>query len=202
MVTRTDLEYSISALCLAPMYRATQIKRMQRRDFVLCALLSALPIASVRADGDPHAPFAGRFEFVGGDAERKALKDAIDRAVASMFFAIRSTARGKLVEKTEIAPWFSFQFQDGRITSAAPGAPGVVSPESGAESPYKLNGETLRVSQRVQGGHLVQRFVSDDGARENEYVPNADGKNMLVQVTLTSPHLSRPLRYTLSYARK
>jgi hypothetical protein len=147
-------------------------------------------------------PLAGLFTFAGGEAERRGVAQAIDRSVHPLFFAIRGIARGKLEDRTAIARTIAFRFEPPQVRCSIPGAPDAVSPESGAAVDYKVMGDTVKLSHRKEGDRLVQTFTSGDGTRTNVFVPSADGKSFTMQVTITSPRLSVPVRYALTYARR
>lgn len=149
-----------------------------------------------------EARMAGDFLFAGGDAERTALTRAIDRSVAPFFFAIRGIVRGKLEDKTKIASRVTLRFENGQIRCGIPGAPDAVSPADGRPVDYTVGGDTVKLSQRVDGGRLVQTFATADGSRTNIYVPTEDGERYTMHVTIKSPKLSVPVVYALTYARK
>lgn len=151
------------------------------------------------AEPDVRSRYAGTLHFVGGDEERAAVDRAIERSIQDLSWITRPFARRRLRERNEVSPWITFSFPPGWIEGTVPGHPMVRSPDSGAEIDYRVLDETMRASQRFRGQHLVQTFRSGDGTRVNEYAP--DGQKVKLQVTIRSPRLSGPLRYTLTYGR-
>ncbi len=197
-------------------------KTSPRRASFLIPLLAAALLISPAAKADPLAAsdarpgasqgagsttdlrrsFAGNFRYAGDQKERHARADAIDRTVSSFFFAVRGIARSKLEDRTRILSTCSFEFADGRIRSIVPGHPIAISPETGAPTDYRVDADAFILSQRFEGKRLIQTFVADDGGtRKNEFTVSADGKLLFMTATLTSPKLSAPVVYTLTYAR-
>jgi hypothetical protein len=176
--------------------------------FSTMALALALAPTDSRADADPapaaserHVQMSGTYRFSGGAAEDGARKAAINRAIASMFFAIRPIARYRLNNATGIVPWVSFNVGDGRIRARGPEGNDLVSPDNGTPVPYVFRGEKLSVSQRLVGTTVIQRMVADEAFAQNEWSLSADGSVLRLKVTITSSHIPAPLVYSLSYAR-
>ena len=149
---------------------------------------------------DPRPGYTGLFKFTGGARERKAHDAAIERATEDLFFVIRGVARSRLRERTAIAEWVHFEFPDTRIKATVPGHAAAVSPASGAPTRFKVDDEVVELRQYFADGHLVQRFTAEDGSRTNDYTLDAKGA-ITMRVTVKSPKLPKPLRYTLTYAR-
>lgn len=162
----------------------------------------ATPVAPTAPAPTPESRLTGDFQFAGGDGERAARTRAIEKSVAEVFFAIRGIARTKLEEKTRIASAVTLRFENGQIRCGIPGAPDAVSPADGRSVDYTVGGETVKLTQRMDGGRLVQTFASADGSRTNIYVPSDDGERYSMQVTVSSPRLPIPVVYSLTYARK
>ncbi|MEA2745938.1 MAG: hypothetical protein QOI41_81 [Myxococcales bacterium] len=153
-----------------------------------------------RPDGDRRR-FAGTYRFAGSAAEEAARSAAVDRAVGTLFFAIRGIARSRLSNGTKIDPWVSFGFEAGTIQFRTPSSPVATSPEQGAVVDYTSHGERSKLSQRFGDGRLVQVFAADEGKRVNEWALAPDGSTLLVRVTISSPKLSAPVVYSLTYRK-
>jgi len=149
-----------------------------------------------------EARLAGDFRFAELGGERAARAQAIDRSVDKLFFALRGIARGKLEDKTKIASAVTLHFENGNVRCGIPGAPDAVSPADGRVVDYTAAGETVKLSQRMAGGRLVQSFSTPEGSRTNTYVPSDDGNEYTMQVNVSSPKLPTSVMYTLTYARK
>jgi hypothetical protein len=164
---------------------------------------AAVAVAAASPPNDDlQRRFAGFYRYAGDAAEEKARMDAIDRSARSVFFAFRGVARSKLDRRTRIIPDGRFEFSDGNIRSIAPGYPAAVSPQTGAPAPYLLGDYATVLSQRFDGDRLVQIFEAEEGAaRKNEFTLSPDGSTLTLRTTLSSPKLSIPVGYTLTYRR-
>ena len=146
--------------------------------------------------------FAGFYRYAGDARERQMRLDAIERSVASIFFAWRGVARSKIEARTRIMPTCRFEFGDGQIRSTVPGHAVAISPETGAPAPYRVDDDAIVLTQRFEGARIVQVFRADEGGtRKNEFSLSPDGKVLSVKATLSSPKLSIPVVYTLTYRR-
>jgi hypothetical protein len=154
------------------------------------------PIAELRSQ------YAGSYRYAGDAKEQQARLDAIDRSVSSFFFAVRGMARASIEDRTRIMPTCKFEFPSGKIASTVPGHAVAVSPETGAPAPYRVEDDAIVLTQRFEGSHLVQVFKADEGGtRKNEFSLSPDGKLLFMKATLSSPKLSIPVVYTLTYRR-
>jgi hypothetical protein len=153
------------------------------------------------AEPEARHRYAGTFHYAGGEHERAMLERAIEDSVRDLSWLTRGLVRRKVRERAGIAPWVTFSFPTGWIRTVIPARPPALSPDSGAEVDYPFDGETLRMRQRFEGVRLVQLFRARDGTRVNEYVPADQDATLVLHVTIESPRLAKPLRYTLTYRR-
>jgi hypothetical protein len=176
----------------------------------LVVLASLFAPATGRAEGEappPAAPvddrvrFTATFRYAGDAREEAARRAAIDKAVDSLFFAIRGIARSRLSNGTKIDPSVSFAFPPGKILVRLPGSTDAISPDNGAAVDYVDDGEKSKLSQRLTAGRLAQLYAADDGRRVNEWSLSADGTTLQLRVTVSSPKLSAPVIYTLTYKK-
>jgi hypothetical protein len=169
----------------------------------LPVLLAVTP-ASASADPapDPHVAFTATFKYAGNAQEEAGRRAAIDKAIASLFFAIRPIARSRLSDGTRIDPSVAFSFTGGQIRVKLPPAPDAVSPEAGGTVNYTDDsGEKSRLSQVFASSKLTQVYATDDGSRRNEWSLSADGSTLSLHVVVSSPKLSAPVIYTLTYKK-
>lgn len=174
---------------------------MRFRSFALFIVMAFALLVPRSAGADERARFAGTFKFAGDAAEEAARRDALDKTVARLFFAIRGIARSRLANGTKIDPWATFAFRDGQVRSRVPSGAEAVSPEQGTVVDYVSDGERSRLSQKLVGGKLTQVFAADEGQRTNEWTLSADGATLVLKVTISSAKLSVPCVYTLTYKR-
>jgi hypothetical protein len=183
---------------------------------VATALLSSLCLFSASAvqAEEPASPPAqptpsprdrllGTYVFAGGERETAAKDAAIDKATEDMFFAVKGLARSKLRDATQVRHPVKIAFGSGNIVVTATGAPPATSPENGSPTPYKDGGGTAsKLTQKLTAdGKLVQIFASESGMRSNTFTLSADGTTLWMAVSVESPKLPKPIRYTLTYRR-
>lgn len=150
---------------------------------------------------DPRARFTGTFRFAGDAREEASRRVAIDKAIDSLFFAIRPIARSRLSNGTKVSATYAFAFEPGKIRVRAPGTPDVVSADNGSWTEYVHDGDKSKVSQRLVGSRLTQVFQADEGGRTNEFTLSPDGATLTLKVIISSPKLSVPMTYVLTYKR-
>jgi hypothetical protein len=165
---------------------------------MVCMAVLSL-VGSARADDD-RARFAASFRYVGSSDEQAARRAAIDRGIETLFFAIRGIARSRLSDGTKIEPWVAFSFDADRIRFRAPSGD-AVSPASGAAVDHGSGGDRSKLSQRLAPGKITQTFVAGEGQRTNEWTLSPETGTLSLKVTVSSPKLSHPVVYTLTYAR-
>jgi hypothetical protein len=150
---------------------------------------------------DPHVLFSGSFRSVADAREEGARRVAIDKAIDTLFFAIRPIARSRLSKGTQIEPMVTIAFDAGKIRMKVPSAPEVISPENGTPIDVAWDGERSKLSQRIAGTVLVQTFQAEEGRKEHQWSITADGKTLTLKVIVSSPKLSNPVVYSLTYKR-
>jgi hypothetical protein len=177
---------------------------MPRRHLLALLVLSVVVFAGpVSADvaPEPAPTFVGTFRYAGDAREDADRRAAIDRSVQRLFFAFRPIARWRLSEATKVLAWFSVTFAGGQIRAQGAEGLNLASPDDGTVVPFAFRGEKYRVTQRLRGNVLVQTMTTDEGGAENEWALSPDGSTLKGKVTITSPHLSLPIVFTLTYRR-
>lgn len=154
------------------------------------------------ANVELRSRYAGFYRYAGDAREQKARLAAVSKSAESFFFAVRGLARAKIDDRTRIMASCRFEFTEGKIRSTVPGHPVAVSPESGVAAAYRVEDDAIALSQRFDGARLVQVFKADEGGtRRNEFTLSVDGALLTMKATLSSPKLSVPVVYTLTYRR-
>ncbi len=163
---------------------------------------AALRVTVTPSIAELRTQYAGSYRYAGDAAQQQARLDAIDKAVEGFFFAVRGMARSAITDRTRIMPTCKFEFSGGKISSTVPGHAVAVSPETGSPAPYRVDDDAITLTQRFEGSRLVQVFVADEGGtRKNEFTLSSDRKFLFMKATLSSPKLSAPVVYTLTYRR-
>ncbi|MEE9386057.1 MAG: hypothetical protein V3V08_21815 [Nannocystaceae bacterium] len=147
------------------------------------------------------ADFVGRYRFVGGAKQRNQVTAAIDRSAASVSFLFRGIARSKLSDASEVPDPVEIRVRDGELTIRR-GLQIMRGSVGRATQGYNAReGEQVTVSYRRTGNRLIEVADSKRGERRTVYVLDQAKGTLQLRISLTSPHMEIPLRYTLSYRR-
>jgi hypothetical protein len=116
---------------------------------------------------------------------------------------IRGIARKKLLEVNAVIPSLGFSLDGDPLRASYIKGKLCESPANGKTVDWVNQfGDTVNLSQKYQGGKLVQRISDDNGARTNTYRFSEDGSKMTMSVEITAKRLPKPVRYKLTYRRK
>jgi hypothetical protein len=180
---------------------------------VTALLLSASLMGAIETAGQVSPPaksspatdqrtwMAGTYRSAVTANEESARNAAIEKAVGGMSVFIRSAARSRISATTQILAGYSISFESGKIVVRPQGRPEMISGDQGEPADYVYNGKRSKLTQKFVDGRVVQVFVSEDGTRQNEFTLSKDGQTLALKATLTSPRLSTPVVYELSYKR-
>jgi hypothetical protein len=149
---------------------------------------------------EPLAGFPGEYAFSGGEAERQALRDAVDAVVAEMNPLVRSIARNRLLENNKIASRVGIGADGEAVTIAFDERTYTAVLGAAAVDVTAINGDRVRLTHRLQGKRLMQRFDGDKGSRRN--VIAVRGDRLRIDVTVQSESLPDDLVYRLTFSRK
>ena len=151
------------------------------------------------AGADPTIPpqLAGCYTVADAVAARADVDAALDRAVGSIFFALRPFAKGTLAEHG-LADVLLVDV-DGDIAAVTVGSrPRLASRLDRATNVNASDGPAT-VTARVVAGSLVQTARRKEGVRTVTLTPTLTGVSL--RLVLTSPELQTPLDYTVAYRR-
>ena len=150
---------------------------------------------------DEHR-YAGTYMYVGGDAERASVQEAVDNATSGMIGM--NIARHELMKRSEVRPTYSISFDGkGEVSVETPGYPPESSALNGTE--VKLTdkyGDVVENSQRFVEGALLQQGRTNDGSGSTQFKLQSDGNTLRVTRVSKSPKLPRPVEFTLTYVRQ
>jgi hypothetical protein len=176
---------------------ATIIDSMQRSLCGVCATLLLVGLSAAARAEDPF--WVGT--FVSEDQSDAGIHKEIDAATADMNFLTRSVARGRLQKTNPLYRRIAITRQTVMISVRFDERRPIEMPADG--SPIKwtgVDGEIFDVSARAENGRLVQTFKAEDGQRVNSFSAE-DPERMTLEVEITSPRLSKPLKYSVRYRR-
>lgn len=169
----------------------------------ISALFAALLAFALVLPSGGHAQVAalnGSFTYDASASDN--LNAAIDGAVARMNFAMRPFARGRLRKTNQPYKRLTISHTATQVSVSMDGRAAIVTPANGTPIDWRReDGERLKVSTEWENGALEHTFKAEDGQRVNVYSVSPDGRTLTMNVTLTSPRLSRPLTYKLVYRR-
>jgi hypothetical protein len=166
----------------------------------LAVLLGSAALTAVPAIA-ASAGVAGAFAFAPSDSEN--VDKAIETALASANFVIRTVARGRLEKTNKPYTKVAISTSGSSLSIQTDGRPPIVLPSSGAAIAWTRpeDGEKLQVSAHMVGTKLEETFAAPDGKRVNVFEPSADGKKLYMTVTVSSSKLPKPVTYRLAYKR-
>lgn len=176
---------------------------LRRRSFLVGAAVTAATLvapAAFASGVDPAlARLLGQFRHAGGDAERRALRDAIEDVVRDMSSIARPVARARLIEANPVPETLSLR-SDGRVVTLAYAAESYTAALDGTPARVVTTaGDAMTLKVRLDGKTLRQTFSADDKARIN--LLRLEGDRLAVYVQVQAALLSRELVYRLTYDR-
>jgi hypothetical protein len=160
------------------------------------AVSASAAVAS--SDGDR---FVGSYRFAGGQAQRTALREAIEELVEALNILVRGRARDKLQETNPV-------FDSVKITRSGDS---LVLTFGTLKNACKLDGSPTKV-EGIDGSELtcrlsmekhalVQRLSGPRGGRDNTITVDEHGK-LRIKTRIHSRLMPKDLHYELTYARR
>lgn len=162
------------------------------------------PGAAAASEAGTATPtVAGHYQYIGGDRERQALRDAIEDVVKEMIFLARPIARQRLRDSNQPSDELRLEFSATQITIARPGRPTVTARRDGQAVTWKSpEGDEFKVKHRLRAdGSLIQEFIGDGNRSENIFKLASDGSLLSVQTTISADRLPKVLRFQMTYRR-
>ena len=134
----------------------------------------------------------------------KIIKKGIEAAIEDMSFITRPIARGRLEDANKPFSQVDIKLTPKKVTINLDKRGGITAPVDGKPVDWtrKSDGKKFKVSQIVKPQLIIQTFFGEDGKKVVKYKFDKDYKNMTMEVVLSSPKLSGPLKYSLKYAQK
>lgn len=131
------------------------------------------------------------------------VQQAISATVRRVNVLIRGFASARLRRTNQPYQRVVLGFADNSVTIRTDNRPPLTLPLNGTAVAWTRpeDRERLQVSARWEGEKLVQTFRAEDGQRVNVWSVTPDGETLVLEVTVSSPRLPEPLRYTLRYRR-
>jgi hypothetical protein len=151
-----------------------------------------------------EAKYKGSYLYAGGDAEKRALSAAVERAISGLSFLAKPTARQALRQRAEIRDSYTLSFDGvGDAQISTPGFPAEFGPLDGKPVTLETkSGDKTQLSLSFLDGVLVATGHSEDGGGRTEFRLVDDGATLLVHRVMESPQLTAPVDFTLTYRRQ
>lgn len=169
---------------------------------LLCALFAVFAFAlsaTAQATGN-RATLDGTYTL--NRAASDDINRAIDGAVAKMNFVTRPIARGRLRRTNQPYQRLVIAHTQQQVSVTTDNRAAIRTPANGTPIKWtREDGEVFDVSTEWENGTLEQTFKAEDGSRTNTFSLSPDGRTLTMNVTITSPRLSGPLRYKMVFNR-
>lgn len=155
------------------------------------------------ADLDPSlGSYTGRWHWVGGDNELRALDSAIETCVAKMNIFIRGIARRRIRKPNQPAPEIVVVLDGTNLAFSRPGRPALSAPADGQPIAWREpGGDLFQVSHGVDHGIMYQRFEGTSSLSLNRYMLDPSGRRMVVHTRITAKRLPIPIEFDTTYER-
>ncbi|MFW5921511.1 MAG: hypothetical protein ACOCUS_06700, partial [Polyangiales bacterium] len=182
MITRTTRRASVAAILLAAALTCTAVRPAQATE-----------------PADTVEELAGIYRNEAEERNRRARNEAIDEVVGEMSFLVRGIARNRLEDANPLdrriairtsGEHLTVSFDDRSYTARLGGSGRLVE---------GITGDELRLTFRVRGDRLFQRFDGGDKGRLNVFERQDDG-DLVLAITIWADRLPSNVRYSLRYS--
>jgi hypothetical protein len=144
--------------------------------------------------------FSGRYQHVGGEAEERAVREAIERTISELGWLTRRFARERLREGARIPERIEIDV-DREVVTIREEDREYSAPCGGVTTLHRPKAGRVEVQHELGPTQLSQIRSTDQGARRATYRLDDDGQRLVATVVTTSPHLPTALVYQLTYER-
>lgn len=135
--------------------------------------------------------------------DKKLIETGIEGAIEDMSFITRPIARGRLKDSNLPFKAIKFKLTPKIVTIQQDNRNPATSNVDGKPTKWtRKDGEVFLLIQIVKPQFIIQTFSSEDGKKVIKYKFSKDYKKLTMDVTLSSPKLAAPLKYTLKYVLK
>jgi hypothetical protein len=146
------------------------------------------------------SPFNGVWRYVGGDGERRAFEASVTRTVQGMGFFVEGIAAARLRDRSPLPEVITIRVQGNQIEFTGVRGRLFRTPADGTPiQTQNPQGEPITLSTRINGNQMVRHGARPDGARRE--VITVNGNTLVLEGTVTSPRLPRPLTYRFTFRR-
>jgi len=144
--------------------------------------------------------FSGRYRHVGGQAEERAVREAVERTLSELGWLKRPFARERLMDGSRIPEHIEIDVERDVVTIREDDHE-YTAPSGGFTTLHPQKTGRIEVRHDLAPTQLSQTRTTPQGARHTAYRLEDDGRHLVAVVVTTSPHLPAPLAYRLTYER-
>jgi hypothetical protein len=164
---------------------------------LLCSLIFVNSSTLVAA---PDSSLDGTYILDKPDSDN--VNEVIEDAVEKLNFLTRDIARERLKKLNPAYHQVVITSSPNEISVTVDNQRPLRTPAKGAPVAWVgPDGGKVNASMQLADRHLAQTFTSAAGRRVNDYTLSPDGRTLIMQVTETSPRLSKTITYKQIYRR-
>lgn len=168
----------------------------------LAMILPQAPRAAAATAQAPVDRLAGTFRFAGGRAQRDAVADAIERAVQTLMPMVHGLARRRLTAVNTIPTSIRMSMEgDDLVVVYGDQKPQRAPLDGSVQSWENREGTKVKLKHELRGSTVVQTIWGGGGRRVMVWSLDDPGQRLSVRSTMTSPQLSVPIEYRLTFER-
>jgi hypothetical protein len=146
------------------------------------------------------ADFSGRYHHVGGEAEERAVGQAVQRTLSELSWLTRRFARERMTHGARIPEFIEIAVDHDVVTIREDDLV-YTAPSGGATTLHRPKAGRVEVHHDLGPTELSQTRSTAQGVRSATYRLEGDGRRLVASVVTTSPHLPTALVYHLTYER-
>jgi hypothetical protein len=144
--------------------------------------------------------FVGRYAFAGGEAQRTALREAIEELVAQLNAMIRGIAREKITETNPVFETVSIERNGAELVLKYGSLTNACKLDGSGSEVKGIDGSALTCKLSMNGDALVHRVSGPRGGRVNTFTVGKNGR-LTMKTRIHSKMMPADLRYTLTFER-
>lgn len=157
--------------------------------------------SSAYAGTEELEPLVGNYAIISPTQAAVARDQSIEEVVQQMNVIVRQIARGRLREGNPIPSELNIQRNGAEFMVSFDAVKRTATVDGASVSATSARGEPLQMTFHQQGATLAQRFVGNDGGRENLLRLQSDDR-ITVDVRVFSHRLPGDVTYSLEFQRQ
>jgi hypothetical protein len=167
--------------------------------------IAAGVLAGAPADIGAAATLFGRpgvYTYVPDSGQAPIIDTAVNRAVARMFPLVRGIARQRLMRTNALPDTLRLLIAPDTLGTQVRREKPMILPRSGATVRWDDGrGNVCRARDSVAADTLFQFCRIGTAISVARYIVGVDGRRLRLMMVVTSPHLSRPVEYSIEFGQ-